>query len=86
MQETDPLLGKMMIQVVENQIRASDPPETKQTYERLLAEGQSPKEAKRLIACVVSTEIWETLHNQKEFDHERFVAGLERLPKLPWDE
>ena len=86
MQETDPLLGKMMIQVVENQIRASDPPETKQTYERLLAEGQSPKEAKRLIACVVSTELRDILHNREVFDHKRFVAALERLPKMPWDE
>ena len=86
MKETDPLLGKMMLQVVEKQIRDLDPPETKQTYERLLAEGNSPKEAKRLIACVVSTEIWEILHNQEEYDQTRFVAALERLPKMPWDE
>src|SRR6266567_3979216 len=41
----NPHLKAAILEVVENQIRASDPPETRQTFERLLAAGYSRKEA-----------------------------------------
>jgi hypothetical protein len=47
--------------VVENQLRNNDPPQTGQTFKRLIAAGHSEKEAKRLIACVVSAEIFDVL-------------------------
>ena len=36
MEETNPLLGEEMKKVVRNQIKQNDPPETKQTYDRLI--------------------------------------------------
>ena len=83
--KTNPHLKAAILQVVNNQIKANDPPETKQTLDRLLSEGYSEKEAKRLIGCVVSSEIFDVLKNQEEFDRERFVGALNRLPKLPWE-
>ncbi len=44
--------------VVDNQLRDGEPPETRQTLERLLAEGHSLSEARRLIAAVVASEIF----------------------------
>jgi hypothetical protein len=78
-------LKAAILQVVNNQIKANDPPETKQTLDRLLSEGHSEEEAKRLIGCIVSSEIFDILKKQGEFNLERFVGALNALPKLPWE-
>ena len=84
-EETNPHLRAAMMEVVENQIRNNDPPQTEQTLQRLVGDGNSEEEAKRLIACVVSAEIFDVLKNQEPFDLDRFVKGLINLPALPWD-
>ena len=81
----DPRVTAAILEVVENQLRDNTPPETRQTFERLLAEGRSSDEAKRLIACVVVLEIFDLLKGQQPFDQGRFVAALHRLPTLPWE-
>ena len=62
-----------------------DPPETKQTYDRLITDGISDQEARRLIGCVVSSEIFDVLKQQQPFDRDRFVKALSKLPKMPWE-
>jgi hypothetical protein len=42
-------LQQAILEVVENQLRANDPPETRQTLDRLLASGYSRKDAIKLI-------------------------------------
>ena len=46
--------------------------------------GYSEKETRHLIGCVVSSEIFDVLKDQQPYDHNRYVAALERLPTLPW--
>ena len=70
---------------VENQLRDGAPPETRATLERLLAEGFSRDAAAELIACVVSTEIFDVLKSGQPYQEDRYVAGLRALPRLPWD-
>jgi len=79
------VVSAAMYEVVDNQLRDGEPPETKQTLERLLAEGHSRSEARRLIAAVVSSEIFEVLKHKRPYDQARYVAALARLPKMPWD-
>ncbi len=74
------------MEVVENQLRDNDPPQTRQTFTRLIEAGHSEKEAKRLIACVVSAEIFDVLKNNEPFNLERFVKALDKLPEMPWSE
>jgi hypothetical protein len=74
-----------ILEVVENQLRDGTPPETKQTFERLVAEGYSEQEAKRLIAVVVAIEIFDVLKQNQPYNQARFVAALRRLPKLPYE-
>ena len=76
----------VIMEVVENQIRGNDPPQTKQTLMRLMETGHSEREAKRLIGCAVSAEIFDVLKNQEPFNLERFVKALDRLPEMPWAE
>ena len=80
-----PFAGAMILEVVENQLREGDPPETKQTYDRLVSEGHSDEDAKRLIGCVVAAEVFDILKKQEAFDPKRFVRALNNLPAIPED-
>ncbi len=76
-------LEESVLEVVDNQLRSNDPPETRQTFDRLISEGYSEKEAKELIGHVVASEIFVVLKNQEPFNLVRFVDALNKLPKLP---
>jgi len=84
MAKSNPILKQEILEVVNNQLENLDPPETKQTYDRLVAGGIPGQEARRLIGFVVSSEIFDVLKQQQPFDHDRFVKALNRLPTLPW--
>jgi hypothetical protein len=81
--EGSPLAQAMILEVVENQLRDGEPPETKQTYNRLISEGHPEEDAKRLIACVVAAEVFDVLKKQEAFNPVRFAAALNRLPEFP---
>lgn len=68
MDETNPTLREEMKKVVRNQIRQNDPPETKQTYDRLIREGFPIDEVMRQLAAVVT------------FNQERYIKRLNNLP------
>ena len=72
-----------IIEVVDNQIKSLDPPETKETYDRLLEMGHSEEKAKELIGVVVSAEIFDIMKKKEPFNKERFVKALNELPDLP---
>ena len=75
-----------IMKVVENQLRINDPPQTRETLKRLIEAGHSEKEAKRLIGCVVSSEVFDVLKKEEPFNLDRFVKGLNKLPAMPWEE
>ena len=83
--KTNKYLKSAILEVVENQLDANDPPETGKTLARLMSEGYSEEEAKNLIGCVVTSEIFDVMKNQKPFDHARFVKALNDLPEIPED-
>jgi len=86
MNESKKRRRRMILEVVENQIRDNDPPETRQTLRRLIKEGFSREGAVELIAAVVVNEIYNVLKQEENFNRKRFVAALRQLPKLPYDE
>jgi len=72
-----------VLEVVENQIRELNPPATKETLDRLIREGHDDAEARRLIGCVVASEIFDMLKKMQPYDEDRYVAALRRLPEVP---
>ena len=80
-----PIVIEAIHGVVENQLRSGDPPETRQTFDRLVADGLDTEEAHRLIGCVVKSEIFGVIKNGGAPSKARFVTALHRLPKLPRD-
>ena len=83
--DPNPHLNAVVMEIVENQLRDRDPPETKETFDRLFAEGHDEDEARRLIACVVVSEIFDIMKRRAPFDAQRFAQALSRLPTLPED-
>ena len=76
---SNPHLKKAILEIVENQLEANDPPETHKTLKRLMATGYSRKQAMEMIGTAVIGEIWEVLHDNKTFDPERYAAILDEL-------
>ena len=74
-----------MLQVVENQINAGDPPETKITVKRLQDSGIQRKEAIRLVVCVVANEIFNIMKHGEEYNQKRYVENMKNLPAMPWE-
>ncbi len=83
MEKYNPRLKKLLLQAVDNQLQSGEIPEVKETFERLISEGLTKKQAKEMIAAVVATEIFYVQKNLREFDEEKYVKALKRLPELP---
>jgi len=81
--ETNPALGAAIMEVVDNHLRDGTPPEIRQTFDPLLAAGYPEEEARRLIACAVTSEIFDVLTHKQPYDEARYLAALHRLPTLP---
>jgi len=72
-------LKKAILEVVENQIRENNPPETKKTLDRLLKAGYSKDDAMKLIGRGVTVEIYKVLKNKEHFNDEKYVKALREL-------
>jgi len=76
-------MRQMFMEIIDNQIAKNDPPETKQTLDRLISEGFPEKQAKDLIGCAVISEIFNVLKKKQQFDLARYIAALNKLPQQP---
>lgn len=74
-----------IMNAVETQLADGDPPEAVETMERLLAEGYPRDEAIRLIGCVLADEMFQIMKHEREYDGDRYVGLLRKLPDLPWE-
>ena len=81
----NPELRRALFEIVENQLRDGTPPETRSTLDRLMGDGFSRDQALELIACVVSSEIFDVLKSGQVYQEARYLAGLRALPRLPWE-
>jgi len=83
MEKHNPHLKAAFLETVENQLADNDPPETRETLDRLIKEGITEEDAKLHIAQAVCVEIFEIMTEQKEFNLERYIKNLKQLPKEP---
>jgi hypothetical protein len=72
-------------EVLANQLRDNDPPETRETYDRLLSRGIAEGEVRRLLSAIITVEIFEVVKEGRPFDRARFVERLRALPTLDFD-
>jgi hypothetical protein len=62
-------------------MRDNSPPETRRTYERLVALGYAPEDARRLIGNVVAQEIFAVMQREEAYNEQRYIQALRRLPE-----
>jgi hypothetical protein len=79
----DPLLKAVYLEAVDAQLRENNPPETRQTFERLRAEGVSEQDARLLIGSVIAAETYATMKSGTPFNRDRFIRNLKVLPDQP---
>ncbi len=83
MEKHNPHLKAAFLETVENQLADNDPPETRETLDRLISEGITEEDAKLYIAQAVCLEVFDIMKHQKEFNQKRYLKNLKRLPKEP---
>jgi len=83
MEDHNPRLKAAILEIVENQLNSGDPPETKETLDRLKSKGFSDEASRVLLGQAVAVEIYCTLKEKKPFNRERFVRNLNALPTQP---
>ncbi len=77
----NPALTEAILAVVDQQMRDSTPPETQRTFERLVALGYAPEDARRLIGNIVAQEIFAVMQREDVYNEQRYVAALQGLPE-----
>src|SRR5262245_48262985 len=81
----NPQLAAAILEIVDTQLRDRTPPDTRETFDRLIGMGYTPEGARQLLAHVVVREIFTVMARGERYDAARFVAALRRLPALPDD-
>jgi hypothetical protein len=79
--EINPRLHLTLHEIVATQLAEDDPPEVWATAQRLRRLGYSHHEILHMLGAAVSTQIWEALHNRREYDAEEHRAALAALPE-----
>jgi hypothetical protein len=82
--EEKEILGEQILEIVENQLKANDPLETRITFDRLKTEGYNDDQIKQMIGSCVIVEIYDVIKSGKPFDEDRYVQNLKELPKGPF--
>ncbi len=73
-------------EAIHSQITANDPPETKETFGRLIAARFAEEDAWRLLSAVLAIELATILRERRPFSLDAYVKALKALPDLPLDE
>jgi hypothetical protein len=82
MSSEDKTVRDGFLSTVVHQISTNDPPETKATYDRLIALGKSEGQALQLIGIVLKKEMKEMITESRGFDNDRYIALMNKLPDL----
>ncbi len=76
----NPALTEAILAVVDQQMQDNTPPETRRTFERLVALGYAPEDARRVIGNVVAQEIFAVMQRGEAYNEQRYIAALQGLP------
>jgi len=73
-----------LFDAIRNQLKSNNPPETKETFNRLLNEGYDEFQVMQFIGQCLAVELYEVIKSQKPFVVERYVKNLKALPEEPF--
>lgn len=83
--ETNEILREQIFEIIKNQLRDNDPPETKSTYDRLIKNGFDDFQTRQMIGQCLAVELFDVMKFGKPYNNERYIKNLKALPKEPFD-
>jgi hypothetical protein len=72
-----------LLEAINTQIEANNPPISRTTFERLCNSGYGEEESKKLMVNVLVHEMFMVNKHNETFDHARFTAMMNALPRVP---
>ncbi|AUS06604.1 hypothetical protein [Pseudotamlana carrageenivorans] len=83
--ETNEKLREQIFDIIKNQLKDNTPPETKETFDRLIKEGFDDFQSRQMIGQCLAVEIFEVMKYGKPYNNKRYVKNLLALPKEPFE-
>jgi hypothetical protein len=83
--ETNEVLRDQIFEIIKNQLKDNNPPETKTTYDRLRKQGFDDFKSKQMIGQCISIELFEIMKTSKPYNNARYIKNLKKLPEEPFD-
>ncbi len=83
--ETNEKLREQIFEIIQNQIRDKNPPETKATYDRLNKNGFDDFQTRQMIGQCLAVELFDVMKFGKPYNNVRYIRNLLALPKEPFD-
>ena len=77
---SDRTVRDAMLDTVLSQIDSGDPPEARETYDRLIDGGASNSQALQLMAAALRVEMGRMLTESTPFDNQRYAELLAQIP------
>jgi len=74
---------EQIFEIIKNQLKDNDPPETKETFVRLKKQGFDDFQTKKTIGQCLAIELFDVMKHGKPYNNERYVKNLLALPKEP---
>lgn len=75
----NPFMHVFFHEILEKQLEANDPPEVRQSLNRLIAAGVDPHEAKHRILRVLVLQLHEATRDGRDLDAETYAQSLSEL-------
>jgi hypothetical protein len=79
--EMNPRLHLTIHEIVASQLADEQPPEVWATAQRLRRLGYGRHEILHMLGAAMTTQLWATLHDQREYDPDAHRAALAALPE-----
>lgn len=83
--DSSEMIREQIFEIINNQLKANDPPETQATFDRLIKQGFNDFQTRQMIGQCISVELFEIMKSKTPFNLERYIKHLEGLPKEPFD-
>lgn len=83
--ETNEKIREQIFEIIKNQLRDNDPPETKATFDRLQKEGYDDFQTLQMIGQCLAVELFDVMKNRKPYNNQRYTKNLLALPQEPFE-
>ena len=83
--ETNEILRNAIFEIIKNQLKDNNPPETKITYDRLRNQGFDDSQTRQMIGQCISVELFQIMKTSEPYNNTRYIKNLKKLPKEPFD-